>query len=389
MALENYRMQQLNALKADMHPAWDELLKISAPDAVFLKGSYLSTLEDTGCVGANTGWTAHHLLLWDTQNQLAAACPLYAKTHSYGEYVFDWAWAEAYHRHNLSYYPKYLCALPFTPVPGPRLLARDAAAQLELAKTLIKITESNAMSSCHVLLPDNTSAKALQLAGFMQRKGMQFHWFNQQYQSFEHFLETLTQSKRKKIRAERRKIQQAGLHFEWKNACDTTETDWRFFYQCYASTYAAHHSTPYLNEEFFKLLAKRMPDHVLLCIAKRGSQSLAASFFIRSDNCIFGRYWGSLEYIPCLHFEACYYQAIQYAIENNISVFEGGAQGEHKIARGLQAVETSSWHWLRHPAFNTAIEQFLKREAYGIEQYFDDLNERSPFKQSKTKQEYF
>jgi predicted N-acyltransferase len=384
MALENYRMQQVDALEAWLRPAWDALVKDSAPDAVLVSSNYLATLEDTRCVGDNTGWTPRHLLLWDEKNQLAAACPLYVKTHSYGEYVFDWAWADAYHRHNLSYYPKYLCALPFTPVSGARLLARNEAARLELAKTLVKVTQNNEMSSCHVLLPDALSALALQSAGFMQRKGVQFHWLNQQYQDFEHFLEGLTQPKRKKIRTERRKTQEAGIRFEWKDGHTATQADWAFFYRCYANTYTAHHSTPYLNEEFFKLLAQRMPNGVLLCIGMRGSQAVAASFFIRSDNRLFGRYWGTTEYIACLHFEACYYQPIQYAIENNIPVFEGGAQGEHKIARGLQPMQTTSWHWLAHPAFNNAIEQFLQRESGGMDEYLDDLNERLPFKAAQS-----
>ncbi len=383
-------MQQVNALDADLAPHWDALLERCAPDSPLLSSHYLRAMEQTGCVGPGTGWGPAHLLLWDaskrpTNGQLVAACPLYRKTHSYGEYVFDWAWADAYARNGLDYYPKFLCALPFTPVPGARLLAIDDAARLALAKALLAATKDKRVSSCHILLPDDAGATALQAAGFMRRQGVQFHWSNRDFADFEHFLESLAQPKRKKIRAERRKVAEAGVTFKWLDGNTASSGDWQFFYRCYANTYAQHHSTPYLRPEFFTRLARALPAQTLLCIAMRDQLPVAASFCLRSGSRLYGRYWGALEYVPCLHFEACYYQPIQYAIEHGVAVFEGGAQGEHKMARGLEPVATTSWHWLAHPAFADAVERFLERETSGMELYLDDLNERTPFKSQSAK----
>jgi uncharacterized protein len=294
--------------------------------------------------------------------------------------VFDHAWADAYARHGLDYYPKLLCALPFTPVPGSRLMARDDTARAALVEAMQLLVEKTQVSSCHVLFPDAASAQALQDAGWMRRNGVQFHWQNAGYADFEVFLDALEQKKRKNIRAERRKVEQAGVTFRVLNGHTASVQDWAFFTRCYDNTYQQHWSSPYLNQAFFLALAQQMPDQVVLFIGEQQGTPIAASLCIRSATRLYGRYWGALEYIPCLHFEACYYQPLQYAIAHKLQVFEGGAQGEHKIARGLSPVPTCSFHWLAEPAFADAVERYLQRERHGIDAYLDELNERLPFK---------
>ncbi|HEV7856049.1 MAG TPA: GNAT family N-acetyltransferase, partial [Herminiimonas sp.] len=305
---------------------------------------------------------------------------LYAKNHSYGEYVFDWAWADAYERNGMAYYPKLLSAIPFTPVTGSRLLAHDAEAMIALVAAITAVQKSNAFSSTHVLYPPPQQAEILHEAGFMLRTGVQFHWLNAGYQNFEQFLETLERKKRKNIRAERRKVQEAGMTFRQVEGRDATETDWLFFKRCYDHTYAAHRSTPYLNLDFFLRIGATMPQNILLIVAERDGRPIASSLVIHDNNTLFGRYWGALEHVDCLHFETAYYQPLEYCIAQKIASFEGGAQGEHKMARGFLPQKTWSAHWLAHPAFSDAIERFLERESGGIAAYMDELNEHNPFK---------
>jgi predicted N-acyltransferase len=377
--LANYRTQVLRTISGHTQP-WDECAAACAPGEVLLTSSFLATLEETGCVGGRTGWSPVHLLLRDAQGAIAAAAPLYLKQHSYGEYVFDHAWADAYARHGLAYYPKLLCALPFTPVPGTRLLARDAHARAALAQALVAHAQELRASSCHVLFPEPASAQALAQAGWLKRSGVQFHWQNAGYASFEQFLDSLEQKKRKNIRSERRKVQEAGVSSAVKDGHTATEEDWAFFTRCYNTTYTQHWSSPYLNLQFFKRFASRAPQATVLFIAYLDDAPIAASLCIRSGKRLYGRYWGAVRHIPCLHFEACYYQPIQYAIAQGIEVFEGGAQGEHKIARGLAPVPTCSYHWLAEPAFADAIDRYLQRERQGMDAYLDELSERLPFK---------
>ncbi|MGL4577094.1 MAG: GNAT family N-acetyltransferase [Burkholderiaceae bacterium] len=377
----NYRTQVLRTLRGHERE-WDALAAACAPEQVLLSSAFLATLEETGCVGGRTGWSPVHLLLHDAQGLLVAAAPLYLKQHSYGEYVFDHAWADAYARHGLAYYPKLLCALPFTPVPGTRLLARDADARAALAHALPEHTKALDASSCHVLFPQPHSAQALQDAGWLKRTGVQFHWQNAGYALFEDFLDSLEQKKRKNIRAERRKVLEAGVTFTVKDGNTASAQDWAFFTHCYNTTYTQHWSSPYLNLKFFELLGERAPDATVLFLAYRAGEPIAASLCIRSGKRLYGRYWGAIEHVPCLHFEACYYQPIQYAIAQGIEVFEGGAQGEHKIARGLAPVPTCSYHWLAEPAFADAIDRYLQRERHGMDAYLDELNERLPFKET-------
>jgi len=306
--------------------------------------------------------------------------PLYVKAHSYGEYVFDWAWADAYHRNGVEYYPKLLSAIPFTPVTGPRLMAIDEDARKQLLAFLLEQQQASGMSSTHILFPPEDQVQQLEDTGFLLRSGIQFHWLNQGYKDFDAFLATLEHKKRKNIRAERRKVQEAGVTLRQVRGADTTDEHWRFFHRCYSNTYAEHRSSPYLNLDFFRRIGAAMPQNILLVIAERDGERIAASLVIHNSHTLYGRYWGAIEHVPCLHFEAAYYQPLEFCIANGIGTFEGGAQGEHKMARGFLPVKTHSAHWLAHPAFSDAIERFLQREGGGIDSYMDELNERNPFK---------
>lgn len=350
----------------------------------FMRHEYLSALHDSGSAAADTGWQPQFLSVHDGDT-LVAACPLYIKDHSYGEYVFDWAWADAYRRHGLDYYPKLLNAVPFTPVPGPRLLARDAASRAVLLSGIQQLATQAGLSSAHLLFFDDADSGAAQSAGWMMRGTVQFHWTNrepQPYADFADFLASLQREKRKKIQQERRRVADGGVVFQTLQARDITDADWDFFYRCYTLTYQAHHSTPYLTCDFFTRMARTMPEHWLLFIAQRDGLRIAASLIgiDAARGTAFGRYWGATEAMSCLHFDACYYQPIAWCIAHGYQRFEGGAQGEHKMARGLLPVQTSSAHWLAHPQFAQAVGDFLQREGAGIAQYVDELNDRRPFK---------
>jgi predicted N-acyltransferase len=375
----NYRTRIVSSLAEIGKPAWDALVGMQPDANPFLSFAFLHALHESGCASAKTGWRPQYMTLWQA-DRLEAALPLYAKTHSYGEYIFDWAWADAYQRNGLDYYPKLLSAIPFTPVTGSRLLARDPAAQTALIQALRTTQQHTGLSSTHILYPPESQALALQEAGFMLRTGVQFHWLNDGYRTFEDFLSTLERKKRKNIHAERRKVQEAGITFRHVAGKDATEADWRFFKRCYDHTYAAHYSTPYLNLDFFLRIGAAMPQHILLIVAEEDGKPIASSLLIHTERTLFGRYWGGLKEVPCLHFETAYYQPLEFCIAHGIESFEGGAQGEHKMARGFLPQKTWSAHWLAHPAFADAIEQFLRRESGGIDSYIDELNEHSPFK---------
>jgi predicted N-acyltransferase len=344
-----------------------------------LAWEFLHSLHESGCASARAGWAPQYLTAWDGQH-LAGAVPLYVKSHSYGEFVFDWAWADAYERHGLAYYPKLLAAVPFTPATGPRLLATDAGVRARLAKALLETARSASVSSLHVLFPAGEDAALLREAGMMERSSVQFHWRNAGYATFEQFLGELSHDKRKKIRQERRRVADAGVTFRRVTAREATEADWDFFTTCYRRTYREHRSTPYLNRAFFALLARRMPDNVLLVIAELDGKRIAAALDLFAKDVLYGRYWGAVGFVPGLHFEACYYQGVEFCIERGITLFEGGAQGEHKHARGFLPEATRSFHWLAHPAFERAIDDYLAREGAHIESYVDELNDRSPFR---------
>ncbi len=427
----DYVIRVLDSPLAIDGAAWNTLLALQAHPTPFMRHEYLAALHTTGCAVPATGWTPRFMTLWQA-GQLAAACPLYLKTHSHGEYVFDWAWANAYQQHGLAYYPKALVAVPFTPGPGTRLLAHDAAARDALLQALIGWCEEEALSSLHLLFAADEDLAACTRAGLMQRDTVQFHWTNRTpttlakasqnltptsetstashpFGSFDHFLASLSQEKRKKIRQERRKVAEAGVSFRWSRGADISVADWDFFYRCYERTYLEHGNAPYLSRGFFQRMARNMPEHWLLFIGERAGRPMTSSLIAiqehstlgnaknhskngleTADEAIrkpgggqtvaYGRYWGALERVDCLHFEACYYQPLQWCIEHGVQRFEGGAQGEHKMARALLPVKTSSAHWLAHPAFADAVERFLEREGQGIGEYLEHLEARSPLR---------
>lgn len=355
--------------------AWNRL----AGAHPFLRHEFLHALHTSGCACPDTGWTPQYLLLHE-EGSLAAAMPLYLKQHSYGEYVFDWAWADAYHRHGLDYYPKLLCAIPFTPVVGPRLLARTPEHRARLIRGALDLADRTGASSLHVLFPDAAALDCLTRQGLLLRQGRQFHWRNDGYTCFDDFLARLSHDKRKKIRQERRKARENGIHCDWREGNAITDADWQLFDRCYRQTYREHRSSPYLNLDFFRRIGKTMAESVVLVRALREGRPVAGALLVRSHDRLYGRHWGALEHHPLLHFEVCYYQGIEYAIANGLQVFEGGAQGEHKMARGLLPVSTRSAHWLARPEFANAVEKFLERESAMMDDHDRMLETRTPFK---------
>jgi predicted N-acyltransferase len=318
---------------------------------------------------------------------------MYIKAHSYGEYVFDWAWANAYADHGLRYFPKATCAVPFTPVPGSRLLAVDATTRRALLKAMLDVAQQHQLSSLHLLFTSPDDRAACDALGLMQRQTVQFHWHNanvqgERFGSFDAFLASLSQEKRKKIKQERRRVAGAGVIFRTSVGTAISSKDWDFFYQCYERTYLEHGNAPYLSRAFFEHMQRDMPDNWVLFVAERDEHPIASSLVavqgLGTPNAVaYGRYWGALERVDCLHFEACYYQPLNWCIANGVQRFEGGAQGEHKMARALMPVPTYSAHWLAHPDFADAVERFLKRESAGVNNYLDHLAERSPFKRKE------
>ena len=373
---------------------WNSLLAAQPHTSPFMRHEYLAALHDSGSASPATGWMPQFITLW-RGDVLLAACALYVKNHSYGEYVFDWAWANAYEQHGLDYYPKAVVAVPFTPVPGARLLARDADSRRVLVQALVQWCEAEKLSSLHLLFGADEDISACSDAGLMLRNTVQFHWQNRDYKDFDDFLVGMNQEKRKKIRQERRKVAEAGVSFRWSRGADISPQDWDFFYQCYERTYLEHGNAPYLSRNFFQRLADTLPAMWLLFVAERAGRPIATSLIAidadpagaegtfglkTSPHTAYGRYWGAIERVDCLHFEACYYQPLEWCIAHGVQCFEGGAQGEHKMARALMPVKTTSAHWLAHPAFADAVERFLEREGEGIGAYMASLEQRSPFK---------
>jgi len=375
--------------------AWDGLLLRHLDASPFMQHAYLHAMEASGSASPTTGWLPQIITL-ERAGQMVAACALYVKDHSYGEYVFDWAWANAYQQHGLPYYPKAVVAVPFTPVPGARLLAVNADARAALVHALVDWCKTHQLSSMHLLFASDADLQACEAAGLMLRHTVQFHWNNSTpaYADFDEFLSHLAQDKRKKIRQERRKVADAGVQFRWTKGAEIAAADWEFFYRCYERTYLEHGNAPYLSRDFFARMQSRMAGNWLLFVAEREGQPMASSLIALSgdapDACgapqpkvAYGRYWGALERVDCLHFEACYYQPLAWCIAHGYQRFEGGAQGEHKMARALLPVKTSSAHWLAHPSFADAVARFLEREGEGIENYLGDLQQRSPLRTDK------
>ena len=382
----NYVTRVFNDMDAIPASQWDGLLAMQSAPTPFMRHAYLSAMAASGSAAPETGWTLRLLTLW-LDDALAAACPVYLKSHSRGEYVFDWAWAEAYERHGLAYYPKALVAPPFTPVPGSRLLARDGTARQALVQALLDWCRAQDLPSLHILFAAPDDLSTCQQAGLMQRQQVQFHWQNRGWPDFEAFLGSLNQDKRKKIRQERRKVREAGIHFRAMAGQDMAASDWDFVQRCYQQTYWEHGNPPYLQPDFFRFMASQMPENWLLFVGEREGQPLAMSLIgLQRDaagrpTVAYGRYWGALARVDCLHFEACYYQPIEWCIAHGVQRFEGGAQGEHKMARALLPTGTASAHWLAHPAFAEAVQRFLTRESQGMDAYMDELQQHSPMKQ--------
>jgi len=354
---------------------WDAL----AGGQPFMRHAFLRLLDEHGCAVARTGWSPRFLLMHRGAT-LAGAMPLYLKTHSRGEYVFDYAWANAFDAHGLKYYPKLLCAVPFTPVPGPRLLAACHEDRVALARAAAQIADDNGLSSLHALFPSTEDQRALEDAGFMMRDDIQFCWINRGYESLDEFLASLNQPKRKKLRQDRKKAIQAGVDFRWLQGADITTDVLAFFFRCYQQTYLEHGHLPYLNHAFFSALHATMPEAMVMVLAERQGQPIATALNLRDDNTLYGRYWGSVDYIPGLHFETCYLQGIEFCIQHGLQRFEGGAQGEHKLSRGMMPARTRSAHWIRDPRFAAAIETYLARETAAVDAWQDELAAHSPYR---------
>ena len=397
MTADDYVIEVLDSPLGIAPAHWNRLLAGQHDANPFMRHEYLAAMHRSASASPETGWTPRFITLWShtaSGKELQGACALYLKSHSYGEYVFDHAWANAYHQHGLPYYPKALIAPPFTPVPGARLLARDADARVALVKAAIGWCADSGLSSLHILFASDDDMVACEAAGMMVRHNVQFHWTAPAggYRDFDDFLSSLSQDKRKKIRQERRKVAQAGVHFRHARGADIRAADWDFFYRCYERTYYEHGNAPYLSRGFFRQMAQDMPQNWLMFIAHRDGTPIASSLVALNDPDIapgagavaYGRYWGALERVDCLHFEACYYQPLAWCIDNRFQRFEGGAQGEHKMARALLPVRTRSAHWLAHPAFADAVQKFLDREGNGIERYIGELEQRNPFKAPET-----
>lgn len=359
--------------------AWDAL----AGGDSFVSHAYLYALQAGGCATEQFGWQAQHLTLWQ-DGRLLGALPLYLKMNSYGEHVFDFAWADAYRQHGLRYYPKLVCTVPFTPVTGARLLVAQGADgdRVLLLNAALQFAREFGVSSLHGLFLNEADAQVAQAQGMLLRQDVQFHWQNANYKDFEDFLAALSRDKRKRIRQERRKVREAGIELQCVTGDNATREQWAFFASCYAHTRQTHHSPPALNEAFFQRIGATLPQHTLLVIASRDGRMVASALNIVTDQVLYGRSWGAFEFHSGLHFEACYYQAIEFCIARGIKTFEGGAGGEHKLARGFLPVTTRSAHWLAHPEFSRAVEDYLQRESNAISGYVDELNERSPFKQA-------
>ena len=365
---------------AEIEPArWDALL--GNDPQPFVRHAFLSSLEDSGSVGGRTGWRAQHQLLESVAGEAVAALPLYRKTHSNGEYVFDWPWADACHRAGIEYYPKLLCAVPFSPVTGARLLGdREAAGQLldELSEALVE----QGYSGLHVnFTQPNADAIFRGREGWLERIGCQFHWHNRGYRDIQDFLDSLTSRKRKQLRKEREQVMGQGIAFEWREGHQLSETEWDFVYACYANTYHVRGQAPYLTRDFFSLLAERMPASIRVVLAEQNGRPVAMAFSLIGGDGLYGRYWGCLDAFDRLHFETCFYQGIEQAIAAGLSRFDAGAQGEHKLIRGFAPVITRSWHYLAHPGLRAAVSDFLAQERLGVLRYAEAAREALPYRQ--------
>jgi uncharacterized protein len=359
---------------------WNALAGSAQP---FLRHEFLLSLEESGCTTPRAGWAPRHAVVEDEQGRLLGALPLYRKGHSRGEFVFDFAWANAYAQYGIKYYPKLVSAVPFTPVSGPRLLVNPAIEAQSMRAALIRVAtdyaRSEGLSSWHVLFPSGGDLGALTEAGLIERRDCQFHWFNRGYGCFDDFLATFTAEKRKKAKRERRRVAEAGIDFDTRLGGEMTDSLWRTVYEFYADTFYRHGHEPYLNLQFFKLVTARMPERLMLKIARQGKTPIALAIFFVGEDALYGRYWGAGGNYHSLHFETCYYQGIEYCIEHRLGSFEPGTQGEHKVPRGFVPTMTGSAHYITDERFAAAICEFAAREARGVDHYAAAVNEHVPY----------
>jgi len=379
--MEFQRFSSINDIPASV---WDGLFNSVNP---FVKHAYLLALEQSQSVTAETGWQPQHLLML-REGGAVAAMPLYRKAHSYGEFVFDWGWAEAYQRYGLDYYPKLVTAIPFTPVAGPRIGVADGTDFEQVVagfrNEVQRLILTSGASGWHLLFADEALQEVLVSTeghSLMHREAVQFHWFNKNYQSFDDFLESLRSARRKNLKRERRKVAEQGVTVHRRIGEEIEDEEWQAFYQCYQDTYfkRSGHSG-YLNQSFFTQLRENLTDQLMLVVARDANGVVAASLFLFDSNTLYGRYWGCLEDVSCLHFEACFYQGIEFCIERGLSRFDPGTQGEHKLIRGFEPIKSASYHWIADTRFRSAIEDFVKREKDGTDQYQQDAESMLPFK---------
>jgi predicted N-acyltransferase len=367
-SLSDIDANQWNSLCADNYP--------------FLRYEFLAALESTGCASEHSGWQPHHLICEAADGSLAGAMPLYLKTNSYGEFVFDFSWANAYHQAGMAYYPKLVAAIPFTPATGPRLLARDGSAVIkqELIEAAISTARQKSISSLHVLLPNSDDIKPLRERGMLIRKDCQFHWHNRGYADFDDFLTTFTASKRKKVRRERRRVHEHDIRFSVRRGDELDAADWMRIMPLYRHTFLRRGREPYLGQDFFMEICRTLPESLVVFLGEKDTELVSVAICFRSDDALYGRYWGATEFVDSLHFETCYYQGIDYCIEHGLKLYEPGTQGEHKISRGFVPAETFSAHWLLHNQFASAVKEFLERERVYIDDYIAAAANHIPYK---------
>ncbi|MEW6354303.1 MAG: GNAT family N-acetyltransferase [Pseudomonadota bacterium] len=375
------RLSILNSLDEIPAHDWNTLAGDANP---FIRHEFLAALERHHCVGATTGWAPQHLTVREDSGRLLGATPMYLKNNSYGEFVFDWAWADAYRRAGLRYYPKLVVAVPYTPATGARLLLADTPQREHIAATLITGALEHArnlrVSSLHWLFTTPGDSQRLERHGLMRRVGCQFHWHNNGYRDFEDFLATFSAEKRKKVKRERRRVREAGVEIEVLHGDAVNDRQWKIFHDFYSSTFEKKGGIASLTLGFFMELGRTMPRNVVLVLAKYKNRYVAGAFNLRGADTLYGRHWGCAEQFHSLHFEACYYAAIDYCIAQGLKRFEAGAQGEHKISRGFAPTPTYSAHWLSHPAFSRAVEDFLAEEKQHVDYYIDEMSVHLPFK---------
>ena len=356
---------------------WNTLVGDSYP---FLRHEFLLAAEETGCVSADSGWSPRHIALVDEREKLLGAMPLYEKTHSWGEFVFDWSWAQAYQQAGLDYYPKLVSAAPFTPAPSGRLFVSQPELRPILVQAALAYAKECGHSSLHVLFPREDELGVLEDTGLKLRKDCQFHWHNHNYRSFDEFLAGFSSKKRKKARRDRRHVAEAGIRFRWLTGRELDSAIWADVYQLISLTFLRRGSMPYFSFDFFVEVSKRMPDNILVVLAEQNRQPTAAAVFYVSDAVLYGRYWGCDTQYNALHFETCYYQGIDFCIANGKKIFEPGTQGEHKISRGFTPVSTWSAHWLARPEFFAAVANYLEAEERHIDRYISAADEHSPYR---------